>query len=210
MNDEKRDHEKKIDKKDACPKCLRPLSQCFCDTLTPQKNGIRVLILQHPQEQYKKLNSARLAYTALSKSVLRVGLSWRNFKHALGEEADPKQWGALYLKPGAAPAPPMEIFDAKKRPVLLPFRLQGLVAIDGSWKQAKALWWRNPWLLKLNRITLNPQSPSLRAQVKREGLSTIEAVALALECLGEDKNIGAYLIDTYEKLIIHPQNPLPL
>jgi DTW domain-containing protein YfiP len=208
MNDENRDNEKKIDKKDACRKCLRPLSQCFCDTLTPQKNGIRVLILQHPQEQYKKLNSARLAHTALSKSVLRVGLSWRNFKHALGEEANPKLWGALYLKPGAASALPIEIFDARKRPVSLPFRLQGLVAIDGSWKQAKALWWRNPWLLKLNRITLNPQSPSLRAQVKREALATIEAVALALECLGEDAGIGAYLIDIYEKLIIHPQNPL--
>jgi DTW domain-containing protein YfiP len=204
MNDEKHAQEKKIDKKDACPKCLRPLSQCFCDKLTPQKNGIRVLILQHPQEQYKKLNSARLAHAALSKSVLRVGLSWRNFKHALGEEADPKKWGALYLKPGPASALPIEIFDAKKRPVLMPYALQGLVAIDGSWKQAKALWWRNPWLLKLNRITLNPQSPSLRAQVKREALATIEAVALALECLGEDPGIGAYLIDTYEKLIIHP------
>jgi DTW domain-containing protein YfiP len=163
-----------------------------------------VLVLQHPQEQFKLLNSARLAGKALGNSVVRVGLSWRNFKHALGEEADPKQWGALYLKPNHESAEALEIFDAKKRPVRPAPRLQGIVAIDGSWKQAKALWWRNPWLLKLNRITLNPQSLSLRTQVKREGLSTIEAVALALECLGEDKSIGAYLMDHYEKLIIKP------
>ena len=98
----------------------------------------------------------------------------------------------------------MEFFDAKKRPVNPAPRLEGLVVIDGSWKQAKALWWRNPWLLRLNRITLNPLHRSLRAQVKREGLSTIEAVALALECLGEDKNISDYLIDRYEELIIKP------
>jgi hypothetical protein len=29
-------------------------------------------------------------------------------------------------------------------------------------------------------------------------------VALALECLGEDKNISDYLIDRYEELIIKP------
>jgi DTW domain-containing protein YfiP len=204
MNVATRDSAKKIDKRDACPECYRPLSQCFCNNLVIQKNRIKVLVLQHPQEQFKLLNSARLAGKALGNSVVRVGLSWRNFKHALGEEADPKQWGALYLKPNHESAEALEIFDAKKRPVRPAPRLQGIVAIDGSWKQAKALWWRNPWLLKLNRITLNPQSLSLRTQVKREGLSTIEAVALALECLGEDKSIGAYLMDHYEKLIIKP------
>jgi len=57
----------------------------------------------------------------------------------------------------------------------------------------------------------HPQSMhrSLRAQVKREGLSTIEAVALALEGLGEDKTISDYLIDRYEELIIKPGLRLP-
>ena len=96
-------------------------------------------------------------------------------------------------------------FLIKKKSRLLPIApFKGLVAIDGSWKQAKTLWWRNPWLLRLNRVTLNPMHRSLRAQVKREGLSTIEAVALALECLGEEKSISAYLIEQYETLIIKP------
>ena len=91
---------KKIDKKDACPECLRPIEQCFCSTVIPAHTSLRVLILQHPQEQYKLLNSARLAHAALDNSVMRVGLSWRNFAHALGEEANPKEWGVLYLKSG--------------------------------------------------------------------------------------------------------------
>jgi DTW domain-containing protein YfiP len=204
MNVHARHQNNKIDKKDACPECLRPISQCFCNRLTIQNNAIRLLVLQHPQEQYKLLNSARLTHKILGNSVVRVGLSWRNFRHALGEDADPREWGALFLKPHNGSGNALEIFDAKKRPVNPLPHLKGLVAIDGSWKQAKALWWRNPWLLRLNRITLNPAHRSLRAQVKREGLSTIEAVALALSCLGEDKNISAYLIDQYEELIIKP------
>ncbi len=196
---------KKIDKKDACPRCLRPRDQCFCRKVIAHRNTVKVLILQHPQERYKLLNSAMLAHKMLENSVLRVGLSWRNFKHALGEEADPKAWGVLFLKAGGGSGNVIDIVDAKKRAVSLP-SLKGIVVIDGSWKQAKALWWRNPWLLKLNRISLNPRHPSLRAQVKREGLATIEAIALTLAQLKEDASICSSLIRLYEECIIRP-NP---
>ena len=39
-------------------------------------------------------------------------------------------------------------------------RLDGIVLLDGSWKEAKTLWWRNPWLLKLHRIVLDPPRPT--------------------------------------------------
>ena len=138
----------------------------------------------------------------LENSVLKVGLSWRNLSHALGRNADPKQWAVLYLKGRGKTHRPMEIFDNKKRPLAALPSLEGLVAIDGSWKQAKALWWRNPWLLRLNRIMLNPESASRRPQVKKEGLSTIEAVALALKCLGEDPEIPFALEKNYVDLIL--------
>ena len=35
--------------------------------------------------------------------------------------------------------------------------LDGVVLLDGSWSEAKTLWWRNPWLLKLRRLVLDPQ-----------------------------------------------------
>ena len=37
----------------------------------------------------------------------------------------------------------------------------------------KAMWLRNPWLLKLIRITLNPAHKSLRGQAKKVGLATV-------------------------------------
>jgi hypothetical protein len=171
-----------------------------------QKNSLSVLILQHPQERYKVLNSAALTHAMLEKSLLKVGLSWRNLAHALGKEADPKQWGVLYLKGSGDTSRIMEIFNSKKRPLAAIPSLTGVVVIDGSWKQAKALWWRNPWLLRLNRILLNPPKASRRPQMKKEGLSTIEAVALALECLGEDPAISLALVKNYEDLILAPHH----
>jgi DTW domain-containing protein YfiP len=197
--------DKKIAKKDACPKCFRPLAECFCGKVPTQKTSLTVLVLQHPQERLKRLNSASLAHAMLENSILKVGLSWRKLSHALGKEADAKQWGVLYLNGRGEGGKPMEIFDAKRRPVQGAAALTGIVVIDGSWKQAKALWWRNPWLLRLNRIMLNPQVSSMRPQTKKEGLSTIEAVAFALECLGENPGISAALVKTYGDLILKKQ-----
>ena len=63
--------------------------------------------------------------------------------------------------------------------------LEGLVLLDGTWSQAKTLWWRNPWLLKLHRLVLNPPAPArldrLRREPRRDALSTLEAAALATD-----------------------------
>ncbi len=200
--------EKIIDKKEACPVCLRPREHCFCGKVPVLKNALTILILQHPQERYKLLNSALLTHTMLHNSVLRIGLCWRNFRHALGEEADPQTWGVLFLKGKGDPDRMISFFDRKHRPLSSSPAFKGLVLIDGSWKQAKTLWWRNPWLLKLNRILLNPQRASIRPQVKKEGLSTIEAAAFALECLGEDSALCALLVKHYEDRIVAPGRQL--
>jgi DTW domain-containing protein len=195
---------KKIDKKEACAVCLRPVAQCMCGKTVSLPTAARILILQHPGERYKLLNSAVLSSLALSNSILRIGLSWRNLSHALGEEADTNEWAALFLKGIREPSRKLEMFSSKG--LLLPIskRFEGLVVIDGSWKQAKAMWWRNPWLLKLNRVTLNPDHASLRGQTKRHGLATIEAIAMAMDFLGESREIGESLRKQYQELILEP------
>jgi hypothetical protein len=139
----------------------------------------------------------------LKNSDIRVGLSWNGFKSVGGESAMPSQWGILFLNSkGNASDPPVAILDRKKQRITDSGFLKGIIALDGSWKQAKTLWWRNPWFLKLNRISLNPAHASLRAQTREGGLSTIEAIAFALDNLGEDKNIGESLRENFRRLII--------
>jgi len=193
----------KFDRNAVCERCFRPKEGCFCGKVPSLDNRISVVILQHPQEQLKALNSARLAHLLLGNSRLFVGLSWSNFKKVAGADEMPSEWGVLFLKPAPdAGRRPLSVVNRKKHAVENTSLLRGIIALDGSWKQAKALWWRNPWLLKLNRISLNPDHPSLRPQVKEEGLSTIEAIAFTLEHLGENPEIPLELRRKYQELII--------
>jgi hypothetical protein len=83
--------------------------------------------------------------------------------------------------------------------------LDGVVLLDGSWSEAKTLWWRNPWLLKLRRIVLNPQQRSrfrrVRREPRREALSTLEAAALLLKHLDGEPEIEAALLGALDRLI---------
>ena len=83
--------------------------------------------------------------------------------------------------------------------------LDGVVVLDGTWKEAKTLWWRNPWLLKLHRLVLNPPRKSrygrIRREPRREALSTIEAVGLLMKHLDGGPEIEATLLSALDRLI---------
>ena len=152
-------------------------------------NKTAILILQHPQEQDRVLGTARLVRDTLANAKLVVGLSWRNLAHALGEPAEAKDCGVLYL--GSAKGEgqgPLIALDRKG--VAMPGGhdgLKGLIVLDGNWSQAKALWWRNAWLTKLRRFVIVPDGPSLYGNLRKEArpdaVSTLEAVGLALSVL---------------------------
>jgi DTW domain-containing protein YfiP len=166
------------------------------------------LILQHPQEARNPLGTARLLAQAAPGSVHKVGLSWRSLGAALGREAVPSEWAVLFL--GALkesskldPEVPFRVVERTGKNVIAPRRVKGIVLLDGNWKQSKTLWWRNPWLVRLNRIMLNPQMPSrwggLRRQPRKNALSTIEAAAETLRGLNEAPEIPEALLNLFDK-----------
>ena len=83
--------------------------------------------------------------------------------------------------------------------------IEGVVVLDGTWSQAKALWWRNPWVLKAQRVVLNPKRASLygvlRREPRREGLSTIEAVGLLLSRLEDRPEIETRLTENFQMML---------
>lgn len=196
-----------------CASCGKPASLCICAEIVPIDNRIAVLILQHPQEQDRELGTARLTALHLRKAVLKIGLSWPSLAKALGRAATPRHWAVLYLGSARATALPpgheLVVLDAKgaaageARATLT--GVEGIVLLDGSWSQAKTLWWRNPWLLKCPRLVLNPLRPSaygeLRREPRREGMATIEAAAYALSRLEARPEIEAALNLGFARLI---------
>lgn len=202
----------------ACP-CGRPQALCVCPAAPVIDNKVAVLILQHPQEQDRVLGTARMVERCLSSARVRVGLSWRNLGHAAhaGTEqapADPRQWGVLYLgggRPGDRPpgSPPLVALDRKGEALADQQAglsgLQGIVALDGNWAQAKALWWRNAWLTRLRRLVVVPTERSLYGNLRREArpdaVSTLEAVALALSVLEHDDTVRERLLVPFRELV---------
>lgn len=196
----------------ACPQCRKPPHLCICDRVVPVDTRLKVVILQHPQEEDFLLGTASLVAVTLPKATIRIGLSWPSLAAAVDDPAaERNRWAVLATAklPAALPAgitpDPVLLVDPRGRPrdIHRP-RLEGFIVLDGTWAQAKTLWWRNAWLLKLPRLVLQPREPSmygrLRREPRKEWVSTLEAVADVLPSLGEPpevRNTLRRLLRTY-------------
>ncbi len=206
-----------------CPHCVKPPELCVCEGIEPIKNRIGLLILQHPQEQDRTLGTGRLAKRHLMNSDFRIGLSWPSLSKALGRDANPADWAILHLGSARSSDLPRdrEIVALDKKGVALPEQdkalkgIRGVVIFDGTWSQAKTLWWRNAWVLKARRIVLNPKQPSLygklRREPRREGLSTIEAAGFVLSRLENKPDLETALKGSFSKMLAkyRAANPAP-
>jgi DTW domain-containing protein len=207
----------------ACPQCHKPPALCVCDGIVPIDNKVSVLILQHPQEQDRILGTARLTALSLRDATLKIGLSWPSLSKILGRNVDPHHWAVLYLGSvkAASLAPDREIVFVTRKGELernqdgLMRGIEGIVVLDGTWSQAKALWWRNAWMLKCRRVVLGPRQPSrygrLRREPRRDGLSTIEATAMLLARLERRPEIEETLATSFMRMLdrVRQQGPLP-
>ena len=196
-----------------CPRCRKRAALCICDTIVPIDNRIFVLILQHPQEQDRELGTARLTALHFTNATLKIGLSWPSLSRILGRAVDPQRFAVLYL--GAAKTArvagdrDIAVLNRKGEPAedqdALLGDIEGVVLLDGTWSQAKALWWRNPWMLKCRRIILRPPRPSrygrLRRSPRRDGLSTIEAAAMLVSRLEARPEIEEALTASFDRLV---------
>jgi DTW domain-containing protein YfiP len=197
-----------------CPHCQKPMPLCICDSIEPIDNKLSVLILQHPQEQDRALGTARLAALHFKKADVKVGLSWPSLAKALGRPVqDQSRWAILYL--GSAKVSDFETDreilaidrkgEAEENQKALLKDIQGIVVLDGTWSQAKALWWRNAWMLKLQRVILGPAQPSLygklRKEPRKDGLSTIEATGMLIAGLEKRPDIEETLKSAFERML---------
>lgn len=206
---------------DICPDCQKPRRLCVCEAITPIETRIATVILQHPQEKREILGTAPIAARQLGNAVMRIGLSWPSLRRVLDRDADPHRWGVLYLGParsqGASALPPVAAVDKKGEPLpdsaMILEDLEGIIALDGTWSQAKTLWWRNAWLLKCRRLVINPSVRSLygaaRKEPRRDSLSTLESIAFVQSELAHDPELYRRLLVPFELLLKKYRAPRP-
>jgi DTW domain-containing protein YfiP len=187
------------------------------------KARLPILILRHPAEKRSAHGTGPLVIEALENAYLATGLSWPNLKVALTKAEAPERltqippsgWGILYFGTGLKESLPRELRDrdhlihVSQKGNIHPESagvisgLQGLVVLDSSWRDAKAMWWRNPWMLKLKRLVLIPSQKSaykaVRRSPKKEQLSTLEAVAQALRTMGDKAEVTDCLLAAFDR-----------
>ncbi len=130
-----------------------------------------MVVIRHAAEVNKTSNTGRLVAQALANYVLADHGTPEHVLDLTAMLAEP----AWVLATGASPprdAPPVAT----------------LVVIDSSWSSAKGMRWRIPPLERLPTLTL-PRPVVAPLRMRRgavpEQMATIEAVAAALEFLGE-------------------------
>ena len=158
-----------------CPRCVMRDHLCLCGELERIDARTEVLILRHVKEGFRTTNTARVAALALARCTV---IEWT------GREAElPLLDGTWLLFPGSGPSTPPGPPPEK------------LVVLDGSWRQARRIFLRCPALHRLPRLSLPEPAvaaPRLRAAPAPSAMSTLEAIARALEAL-DGPEIGAAL-----------------
>ncbi|XP_022672184.1 DTW domain-containing protein 2-like isoform X2 [Varroa jacobsoni] len=164
-------------KRDVCSRCKRPIQVCWCCHLPAKKisTSTRTIILQHPNEIKRNVRTAPMLEAALSNCLVLRG---RHFsRHSLMREiyANESRTFVLYPSPDA-----MDIENLPREQAF------NLIVIDGTWNQARSLYFANKELHSLTKVKISPMHASyyvVRTQPHAACLSTVESVALALSKL---------------------------
>jgi DTW domain-containing protein YfiP len=139
------------------------------------ENRTRVFMLRHWQERVRTTNSGRWAALSLSRCEI--------VDHAVpGEPLDFSRipttgTAVLFPSPGGRiPSPPPRT----------------LVVLDATWSQARRMLQRIPELQTLPRLSIpGVLAERLRVPTVKGGMSTIEALAAALDLLGDAEAAAA-------------------
>ncbi len=163
-------------RREICRRCLMPRLNCYCAALVPQVSRAQWIFLQHPGEARNPIGTARMAHLSLPGSHLFCGVDFSREARLSALLRTAEHPAVLFPAEGAEPlgqlapdAPPPT-----------------LIVLDGTWSQARKLWKSNAFLRDLPAYRLEPGQPSryrIRAEPAAHCVSTIEAVAAALQAL---------------------------
>ncbi|MDB4990734.1 MAG: hypothetical protein JWN04_5912 [Myxococcaceae bacterium] len=167
---------------------------CYCNSITQVHTRTRVLLLQHPREHGKAVNTARIAALALPEATLHVGVDFSELAAVTRAISDPSR-PAVLLYPGS------DARDLAREPPDGPVTL---VVIDGTWHQARALIRKNPRIAALPRYAFQPPAPSeyrIRREPTPNCVSTIEALTYALPLLEGDATRFLQLLVPFRAMV---------
>lgn len=177
-----------------CYRCFRPRAQCYCDEVEPIDNRTRVLILQHPREQFHPLGTARIVGSCLQNVCVTVVRATLPPPLVTGGFRP----GSALLYPGPASRDLRSLAPAE--------RPKTLVVLDGTWHHARTMYRDHAALRQLPQVSFVPRRPT-EYRVRREPheayVSTVEAVAATLEALEPGLSCSSMLAAFRKMIDLH-------
>jgi DTW domain-containing protein YfiP len=165
--------------KDPCEICFLHRERCICSLIPKLILKTKVSLVVHAKELKRTTNTGRLALEALVNSQMFIRgleLETLNLSSILTE-----QYETYLLYPSD---------DARDISNLTFQKNVQLIVPDGNWRQAGKVHLRHPELKDVPRVKIskkNMASQHLRKEHRDEGMSTLEAIALALGAIEGDE-----------------------
>ncbi|KAM9100628.1 DTW domain-containing protein 2 isoform X1 [Sarcophilus harrisii] len=183
-----------------CSRCSRPQKVCLCPFLPvhPLHISTNLYIIQHPAEENKVLRTVPLLAACLPQDKVKVKIGRR-----FSEERDPelsaicRNPGTLILYPGA------EAINLEELISNSPNHLSTIIIIDGTWSQAKDIFYKNSLFRLPRQVQLKTSVSSqyvIRTQPTNRCLSTLECAAVALSILEKNDHIQETLLRPLQAL----------
>lgn len=172
--------------REKCQNCSRPVQVCWCSFIRQRLDPkIRVLIFQHPAEVKRALTTVPILTLGLAenKCVIYKGKKFPTQKNEKELDEVLNSKNTLLLYPSRDALPIEEIED--------PESIENLILLDGTWCQAKTMYFSSPRLHKMKQAKLVSGGLSnfvIRTQPAEKCLSTLETAIEAL-CILEKNDI---------------------
>ncbi len=176
-----------------CYECFSPLALCYCGYIARIENRTRIIVAQHPREEYHPLNTARIVERSLVRAE-RVVEQIDRLQDALVRAGVDSDTAVLY------PSPDAELLS-EISPTRRPTKI---LVLDGTWHHAKTLLRDIPLLSQLRRVRFVREQPSeyrIRKEPKREYLSTVESVHYVLSSLEPETEHLDHLLHAFRQMI---------
>ncbi len=167
--------------------------RCICEFIPSLQLKTKVSLIIHAKELKRTTNTGRLALLALTNSEMQVR----------GQGKTPTALTSLLRSDYRTLLfyPSNEAIDLTPEFVLQSSLPIQLIVPDGNWRQASKVHYRHPELSEVPRVmisTPNLALDHLRAENTEHGMSTIQAIAMALGII-EGKEVGDTLMNLYLK-----------
>jgi DTW domain-containing protein YfiP len=180
--------------KDPCLDCGLHKNLCLCHLIPNLNLKTKLVLVIHHRELKRTSNTGRLALKTLKNSEMRIRGQKDSGPLDLSDLLTPNYRTLLFFPSDDA----RELTSALVSESPLPIQL---IVPDGNWRQASKVSIRHPELKNLERVmfnTPNTSSHHLRAEHFEEGMSTLQAIALALAAI-EGDSVGHQLLQLYQE-----------